>query len=183
MSSPGFLRKGKGIYRHIHSLGLEFHKQKGFVPEEQESTHVPQWFGLHLTPTLWSLQQLSSNFAALKSELQVRCIFYATHHCDMDADFHSYRKGSRNEKDKLGHLTVCSCEIHFKIAALQAWEVSLDSMEILSWRRQGIAFRPGCASRRATYVPIKKPLYDQSFCAYVINSDNLQLIFGEEPRN
>lgn len=35
----------------------------------------------------------------------------------------------RNGEDKLGPLRVCSCEIHFKIAALQASETSLDSME------------------------------------------------------
>lgn len=37
--------------------------------------------------------------------------------------------------------------------------------------------------QRGTYVPIKRPLYDQSFRAYVTNSDNLHLVSGEEPGN
>lgn len=45
------------------------------------------------------------------------------------------------------------------------------------------SIQSGYASGQAAYVPIKLPLYDQSFCAYAANRGNLDLAFGEEPGN
>lgn len=122
MGSPGFLGKDEGT--HISSPfasgtsvlekgGLCVWRSRNLQTSLQGSAHARHLSQDHFPsrPCILQLLDLST---------KSRCIFYASHHRDKDADFHSYRRGGRNGKDKLGHLIVCSCEIHFQIAALQA---------------------------------------------------------------
>lgn len=118
MGSPRFLGKDKGAYASSPlACGAGTGEKGGLCV--WRSRHPPR---LCSRPHLARAHVSSCPYILRLSILSIKscCIFYAARRRGRDADFHSYRRGGRNGKDKLGHLRVCSCEIHFKIAALQA---------------------------------------------------------------